>query len=571
MAELRSHNVRDILASKRWHEVAYWALLVVACAVFLVMNALTTYKEDDLAFTLIDGEWTPVKSLADAVRSYCNHFVNTNGRLSDLVPTIFAGLLGKGAFNVCNSLMFGMLLHLLSLLSTGRRSVTALAVSLAAVGTCYPVPGETMLWMAGSANYMWAVTLSLLLVYVLFRGRGKPLGWGRAVLLLLGASVAGGFNEATSFGFLAGLVLFYACNRRLLDRRALVGVGGYLLGVMLIVASPAAWNRAAVGGIVIDMPLLDLMKSRLFIFHEKAWRFYVPVVALVVGIVALLLRRGRAVRQCVWTYVFLCLTMVLLALGLLHERVYAPWVTVALLIVMIGLDAVMSRWRPLRMVVLGVALALAAYTFARGLSRLSDYKAFDDQVVSEILASPRQAILLERDNPEYNRFIKPMNYRSTDFFAHEIIYRAYYDKDNVQFVGDSIYARYHSGRLLDGAVVLPAVTDRPDVLGEAFIFDGQSYMAVELKCDTLPATFQTARYLPASAELPVTPQEQQRMMNHGINIDYVPVGFYPIHYQGKNYFICARPESDIHSITFPLDISYDPVEVTLQLGRKNQQ
>ncbi|MBR5170917.1 MAG: hypothetical protein IKW85_10170 [Muribaculaceae bacterium] len=565
MTERESHPVFSILASHRWHDVAYWTLLIVACGVFLVMNVLTTYKEDDLAFTLIDGVWTPVQTFADAVKSYCNHFTNTNGRLSDLVPTLFAGLLGKGAFNVFNTLIFGLLAHLVSLLSTGRRSITALSLFLAVVGTCYPVPGETMLWMAGSANYMWAVTLSLLLVYVLVRRQGTPLGWGSGVLLLLGAIVAGGFNEATSFGFLAGLVLYYAFNRSRLDRWAMVGLVGYLLGVLLIVASPAAWNRAAVGGIVVDMPVGELIKSRLFIFHEKAWRFYVPVAAIAVGVIALIMKRGRAVRQCVWTYVFLCLTLVLLALGMLHERVYAPWATVALIIVAMGLEWPMSRWRWLRVAVLGLSLALAAFTFGRGVSRLSAYKAFDDQVVNEILASPGQAILQERQYTEYSRFIKLMNYRSTDFFAHEIIYRAYYGKDNVQFVNDSIYARYHSGRLLAGARVVPTTTDRPDVLGKALVFPDQDYMVVELKTDTLPATFQTARYLPTALDESLSPEEQQRRREQGINIDYVPEGFYPIQYQGKNYIVCACPQSDIQAIAFPLDISYDPVMATLQL------
>ena len=566
MTERESLPVFRILMDRRWHDVVYWLFLAVACSVFMVMNLLTPYKEDDFAFTLIDGQWTPIKSLADVVKSYCNHFVNTNGRLSDLAPTLFAGLLGKGAFNICNSLMFGLQAHLISLLSTGRRSVTAVALLLAVVGTCYPVPGETMLWLAGSANYMWAVTLSLLLVYIILNWQGRPLGWGYGTLLLLGGFVAGGFNEATSFGFLGGLVLYFVFNRSRLDRWAIVALAGYLLGVLLIVSSPAAWNRAADGGIVVDMPVGDLLKSRLLIFHEKLWRFYVPVAAFAVGIVAMLMKKGRAVKQCVWTYVFLCMTMVVLALGLLHERVYAPWVTVALLIVTMGIELPLSRWKWLRVAALGVSLALAAFTFARGVSRLSDYKAFDDQTVSEIVASPRQAILQERQYPGYSRFVKPMNFRSSNFFAHEIIYRAYFGKDNVQFVHDSVYVRYHAGRLLDGATVLPTATDSPGVLGDALVFNDQYYMAVELKTDTLPATFQTARYLPTDTDN----LQALQQLEQGINIDYVPVGFYPLSYQGKNYLICVRPEPDIKSIVFPLDISYDPVEAVLSLQSQQE-
>ena len=150
-----------------------------------------------------------------------------------------------------------------------------------------------MLWMAGSANYMWAVTLSLLLVYVLVRRQGAPLGWGRGVLLLLGAVVAGGFNEATSFGLLAGMVLYYAFNRRQIDRTVIVGMAGYLLGVLCIVASPAAWERAMGGGIVTDLPVQDLLVSRLYILAEKSMRFLVPLAAIAAGIAFMLKATSR--------------------------------------------------------------------------------------------------------------------------------------------------------------------------------------------------------------------------------------------------------------------------------------
>ena len=274
--------------SKRWHDVAYWALLLMACAVMMVMNVLTTFKEDDLAFTLIESEWTPVRSLADMLHSHVIHYTGTNGRLAELVPELFACLLGKTAFNVCNAIVFALLAHLISLLATGRRSLLAVSAFLAIVGTCYPIPGETMLWMAGSANYMWAITLSLALVYYLTRTHNRPLGWAGAVLLFVVSLLAGGFNEATSMGFLGGMVLYYACNRSLIDRRVVVALVAYLIGLLLIVASPGAWNRAATD-VATDMSVTSLIASRWHIFSEKMWRFYLPVFAAVTGVCLLVM------------------------------------------------------------------------------------------------------------------------------------------------------------------------------------------------------------------------------------------------------------------------------------------
>ena len=552
--------------SGRWHDVAYWGLLVVAFAVMLVMNALTTFKEDDLAFTLIEGVWTPVRSFADLLQSHLTHYTGTNGRLADLVPELFAGLLGKTAFNVVNALVFVLMAHLVSLLATGRRSLLGLSSFLTVVGTCYPVPGETMLWMAGSANYMWAITLSLALVLALKRAQGKPLGWGMALVWLLFGFVAGGFNEATSLGFLGGLMLFYAFNYRLFDRRVVVTLMGYALGIMLIVSSPGAWNRAATD-IALDLRPDDLLSSRWHIFMEKMWRFYLPLLATAVGVFLLLRRRDRAVvRQSVWTYVLVCSAAVMFALGLNHERAYAPLVTVAAIIVIQAVDFLLAgRWQRLRLLAVIALLGLCAFTYARGIIRLSQYKAYNEQVEREIAAAPGQAILRERQFDIYSRFIKPMNYMSTNYFAHEVIYRAYYGKENVQFVNDSVYHRYHEGRLLDGAQLWPMTAKNPDITGDVLRIPGQDYIAVNLRLDTLPATPQTARYSFEKAETALSQEELQRRQDYGLTTAYEPKGFFPLEYQGRRYLILPVPDSTITQIEIPMDITPNPVTAILKL------
>ena len=553
--------------SGRWHDVAYWGLLVVAFAVMLVMNALTTLKEDDLAFTLIEGVWTPVRSFADMLQSHLTHYTGTNGRLADLVPELFGGLLGKTAFNVCNALVFALMAHLVSLLATGRRSLLALSSFLAIVGTCYPVPGETMLWMAGSANYMWAITISLLLVTVLQRVQGGPLGWGKALLWLLFGFVAGGFNEATSLGFLGGFMLFYAFNYRLFDRRVVVMMMGYALGIMVIVLSPGAWNRVTTD-IALNLGPDDLLSSRWHIFMEKMWRFYLPVLAVAVGLCLLVSRLGRGVvRQSLWTYVLLCLAAVMFALGLNHERAYAPLVTVAAIIVIKAADALLGgRWQRLRLLAVIALLGLCVFTYGRGIKVLGQYKAFNEQVEREIADAPAQAVLLERQFDGYSRFIKPMNFMSTNYFAHEVIYRAYYGKENVQFVGDSVYRRYHEGRLLDDAQVWPMKAENPEITGGMLRVPGQDYIAVTLRLDTLPATFQTARYCFEKAETALTQEELQRRQDYGLNINYEPKGFYPLEYQGQRYFILPVPDSTIIRIEIPMDITPNPVTAILELN-----
>ena len=103
----------------------------------------------------------------DFLRAQYDHYMTANGRCADFFATLFCAYLGKPLFNVVNTLMFAGMAHLVSLLSTGRRSVLVLALFIAYVGLWFPVPGQTMLFVAGSCNYMWAIVASLLMVYLL--------------------------------------------------------------------------------------------------------------------------------------------------------------------------------------------------------------------------------------------------------------------------------------------------------------------------------------------------------------------------------------------------------------------
>ena len=545
----------------RRHDIAYWAVLLVLCAVFMVMNFLTTWKEDDLAFSLIEGVWTPIGSIADVVRSHCNHFMHANGRTANLIAAIFCGLTGKGVFNVLNAMVFGLMAHLISLLSTGRRSIMAITMVAAVVGTCFPVPGETMLWLDGSCNYMWAITMSLALTWCLLKDHKRQPGWGGGVLLGLGAVVAGSMNEATSFGFFAGLCLYYALNRPRFDRRAAIVLAGYLAGIVIIVASPGAWDRAAGGGIVTDLGTGDLLSSRWHIFADKMWRFYLPVAAVAVGIAALLWKGRRTVKASAWTYIFICLALMMFVLGIIHERAYAALVTAALIIVTVAVEYLLKRRQWARIAVAAGCLALTAFTWARGVDVLREYKEFDTQAIAEIKAAPSQAILPARHFDGYSRFIKLMNFDSNDYFAHEVIYRAYFGKENVQFAEEAVYERFKGGHLLDDAYLLPLTCDRPDVIGAVIGFRGQDYMAAVLLTDTLPCTFQTARYVLARPDAGLDADEQARRARYGLVEDYTPRGCYPLVFQGRKLFICPLIDDATDHVVLPLDLWGD--EVTL--------
>ena len=546
-------------AGKRWHDVAYWGIMLAACAVFYWMNVLTPFKEDDMDFALVGS-----KPLLDVLRFPIDNIMTSDARFSDIMAVLFCGFLGKSLFNIVNTLVFALMCHLLSLLCTGGRSVMVLALFLALVGCCFPVPGQTMLFVAGSFNYMWAITASLLLIWYLQRAHDARLSRGKATLLFIAAAIAGNFNEATSFGVLAGLCVYYAFDRKALSHAARVALAGYLLGVLIIALSPGAWNRAADGGIVTDLSLTDLLYSRCYIFLTKMWRFVTPLAAVLVGIMALLMGFRRDVKRCVWTYVLPCLAAIMLALGLLNERPYAPLATVGFIIVAMALYYLLKRRPLLRLAITVIALIAGVYTSARALRSLHDYKLYEDKIKRELAASPRQAILREQRFDDNSRFVTPLRYVSSEYFVRENIYCAFYDKDNVQFVSDSVYDRYHSGRLLDGAAAMPWTSDRPDIVDSLLSFPDQDYMVAVMHVDSMPFTSQQARYYHADDGHQVLDENDQAVRRkYGLTTEYTPCGFYPLRYQERLLLVFPLVEDGISHVVFPFDEQDTPTEVTL--------
>lgn len=541
-------------AGHRWHDVAYWGLMLVACGVFCWMNVLTPFKEDDMLHSMIIGELSPVNSLGDLLHSYYNKFLITNGRTSDMVAELFCSLLGKPLFNVCNTLMFGLLAHVVSLLATGRRSLLAQAMLYAGIGTCYPVPGETLLWLAGSCNYLWTITGSLWLLYYLLHHSDSRPGWVKSFLLLLGAILAGAGNEATSFGLLAGMVLYYCFNRQKIDRAVIVGLAGYLLGTLLIMTSPAAWERAASGGIVTNLPFMELVYSRLHIIIEKMARFLVPLAAVAIGLTAIVWKGFKSFKSSVWPYVFTMIAIVLMVLGLNAERPYAGLVTVSLIITIIAADSLLCHYKWLRAAAIVICLALATLTHARGIKTLTAYKAHEAQVLNDIkLSRADQVIMREKPFASYNRFLYPLPLKSDWYFTNEYIWRAYFDKENIQFVSDSVYNRFNEGRLLDGAVPMPFISDRPADAGALVAFPDQDYMLLALKTDTLPTAYQVGTAYWSDTTQSLTEEEVSYRRQHGIKTSSDPFGYYPLRYENQVLMVLPLMGNEVTDIQLLLN------------------
>ncbi len=458
----------------------YYLLLGIVALVVLVMNCLTTLKGDEYVYALIPGDIVHhCNTVSDYVRSIPAFYEGTNGRLADGTERLFASLVGKPVFNVLNTLMFVLLIEGIFTLAVGRRrSVVALSMVLVCIAFFFPYPGETLLWMAGSFNYLWSATLSLWLLCWLRRGGHPALG-------VLAGLIAGWFNESTSLGVLIGLCLYFALNRREFTsfrRRVLLG---YAVGLVVIMASPALWHRLEGGASVnTSLSMLQMVSRRILSLGYMSLRFVTPTMALVV-LFHVWHRQGglRAIVRRTELCLLLGAICAALLLGMVIERPYTWLVTVSLVVCLRAFWPTMLRWPvAVRRVVTVACLVACCVGSGMALHKMWVYRNYDQSIQQLIADGPRQCILKASHAPISSRWILPDVYDNDTYHcAYRTIYSCYYDKDNVQFLPATIYERYVAGTLLEGAEAAPFTSSDPSLADTLLTIDGAPYALVPLK------------------------------------------------------------------------------------------
>ena len=228
------------------------ALTALAVLAFFSLNLLTRVMRDDYSYTFNFMTKARIDSLASIFQSLGIHYTNVNGRLP---AHFFAHLflwMGKGAFNVVNTLAFAGLVTLIYFNAYGAlRDFRPYAWLAAFLGLWVLTPafGESFLWVTGASNYLYGMLLILLYLIPYRRlldaeaPADKP--W-YAPLALLGGVLAGWTNENT-VGALVVLLLCLLVWRLAEKKRVPVwfyaGLAGCVIGLALMVLAPGELSR----------------------------------------------------------------------------------------------------------------------------------------------------------------------------------------------------------------------------------------------------------------------------------------------------------------------------------------
>ncbi|MBC8600849.1 hypothetical protein H8784_03840 [Parabacteroides acidifaciens] len=249
---------------------------------FYLLSAYTPLMADDFPYAYVFNEegtniLSPITTVKDIIISQYHHYFIANGRsVVHFGEQFFVGILGRSYFNVFNTLIFLLLLYGGSYLISNKRKLTASFILFLLVWFFIPVPGETLLWTAGSFNYLWSTTLVVLFLCLIKR----PSSWLNKFwlfpfLFLIGV-FCGWTHEGLSAGVSGALFIYYCLDYKKFTGKIIPLVVGFWLGTVLVLFAPSIWDRAQ--GALEESNLISILAVRVrFLMYTKLFPFLIVV------------------------------------------------------------------------------------------------------------------------------------------------------------------------------------------------------------------------------------------------------------------------------------------------------
>lgn len=239
----------------------FFALLFLC---IFALSCLTPMVSDDFSYCFSWEDNARIVSLRQIPGSMAVHRVLTNGRVfaHGLVQLLL--IRPKMIFNLLNAGNAVLLLWLFSRPLQDRSRLALLVFAAVLLWTFQPAFGEVSLWLTGSVNYSWGVSLFLLFLWPYtadYLGLERRRSWWKTLLFLLLCFPAGAWSENGSLAALFAaccLTALTALRERKLDPVALLGILIAAAGFVFLMTAPATTGRA--GGADLPTALSNLVQ-----------------------------------------------------------------------------------------------------------------------------------------------------------------------------------------------------------------------------------------------------------------------------------------------------------------------
>lgn len=278
----------------------YIFLLIVFIGFYLLYR-FSLFTSDDYYYSFIggisggiNGEYIPVDSLTDAIKSNIYDYMHWNGRfIVHTLTSYFCVVVGIDVFRILNSIVFVLLVvGLIKLIrSEFAYNKTDKFIILFLLFILMPEPGFILLGhIAMVVNYLW--TSCAIVYFILLYNKikdAKNYNLGINITLLLTGLIIGSLQESFTIGVSGALFFYYCFNLKKFKGSVAWLVIGFWIGTCIVTLAPGNFVRLGLstegerfsglikyvtqfGYLIIDSKLLliSLIASVIFYFKDKS-------------------------------------------------------------------------------------------------------------------------------------------------------------------------------------------------------------------------------------------------------------------------------------------------------------
>jgi len=245
------------LSKSRVQKILLPVLLIITFVLIYILNRLYPLFAEDWDYRFI-WEWegrepNKINNVCDIIQSQYNHYMLWGGRSIVHAIDQFLLMLDIGWSDVINSMVFvGFVYTIYRITNIGNtRNIFVVIFAVLGVWIAQPAFPTTVLWLTGSANYLWGTLIILLFLYpfcLYYYKQNKSDSILKIIVLFTGGIFAGWTNENTSVAmifFIIVLLVLMRYEKIPIPKWAISGLTGAVVGCGFLLLAPGNFARLA--------------------------------------------------------------------------------------------------------------------------------------------------------------------------------------------------------------------------------------------------------------------------------------------------------------------------------------
>ena len=250
-------------------KIFYIIFCILAISIIILLNWYDTpTMSDDLLYHFVfqkdlmkwDAPFEPIQNINDVIKSQIIHYQYINGRsLTHSIAQIMLNLMPLKLAKFLNAALFVLLVYLTAKYVRIRKENQFFLMTLVFGLLFLVISGfyTGFIWLLGSMIYLLALVITICFLFLLRWLGERSMNWKLLPLIPL-SFLMGWTHEAIALPLSVAWILYMFIHYKTIFRQAnAYCMLAYMLGMLMIIITPALWGRADLGGITLSQRILS--------------------------------------------------------------------------------------------------------------------------------------------------------------------------------------------------------------------------------------------------------------------------------------------------------------------------